>query len=73
VKSGQVIAQSDSTGLAAGDHLQFSVILQGEQVDAREWWDGHWISDRIAAKLREFGADPAAGGGEPASSASPSP
>jgi murein DD-endopeptidase MepM/ murein hydrolase activator NlpD len=73
VKSGQVIAQSDSTGLAAGDHLHFSVILQGEQVDAREWWDGHWIEDRILAKLREFGAEPAAGGAAAAASASPSP
>ncbi len=47
--------------------------LQGEQVDAREWWDGHWIEDRILAKLREFGAEPAAGGAAAASSASPSP
>jgi murein DD-endopeptidase MepM/ murein hydrolase activator NlpD len=59
VKGGQVIAQSDSTGLAAGDHLHFSVILQGEQVDAREWWDPHWIEDRIVAKLRQFGPSPA--------------
>jgi murein DD-endopeptidase MepM/ murein hydrolase activator NlpD len=59
VKGGQVIAQSDSTGLAAGDHLHFSVILQGEQVDAREWWDPHWIEDRIVAKLRQFGTSPA--------------
>ena len=59
VKSGQVIAQSDSTGLAAGDHLHFSVILQGEQVDAREWWDGHWIQDRILSKMRDFGGDSA--------------
>jgi hypothetical protein len=73
VKSGQVIGQSDSTGLAAGDHLHFSVILQGEQVDAREWWDGHWIEDRILAKLRQFGADPAAGPAETASSPSPAP
>jgi murein DD-endopeptidase MepM/ murein hydrolase activator NlpD len=69
VKSGQVIAQSDSTGLAAGDHLHFSVILQGEQVDAREWWDGHWIQDRILSKMREFGGD---AGDAPASPA-PSP
>jgi murein DD-endopeptidase MepM/ murein hydrolase activator NlpD len=71
VKSGQVIAQSDSTGLAAGDHLHFSVILQGEQVDAREWWDGHWIQDRILSKMREFGGDPAESGTAP--SAAPSP
>jgi murein DD-endopeptidase MepM/ murein hydrolase activator NlpD len=70
VKSGQVIAQSDSTGLAAGDHLHFSVILQGEQVDAREWWDGHWIQDRILSKMREFGGDP---GGDATASPAPSP
>jgi murein DD-endopeptidase MepM/ murein hydrolase activator NlpD len=68
VKSGQVIAQSDSTGLAAGDHLHFSVILQGEQVDAREWWDGHWIQDRILSKMREFGGDPADAAASPAPS-----
>ena len=56
VKRGQVIAKSDSTGLAGGDHLHFSVILQGQQVDAREWWDPHWIEDRIRSKVREFGA-----------------
>lgn len=56
VTRGQVIAQSDSSGLAAGDHLHFSVILLGEQVDAREWWDPHWTSDRILSKLRQFGA-----------------
>lgn len=58
VKRGQNIAQSDSTGLAGGDHLHFSVILQGEQVDAREWWDPHWIDDRILSKVRQFGASP---------------
>jgi len=70
VKSGQVIAQSDSTGLAAGDHLHFSVILQGEQVDAREWWDGHWIQDRIFSKMREFGGEAA---GDAAASPAPTP
>lgn len=55
VKRGQTIAQSGETGLAGGDHLHFSMILQGTQVDAREWWDPHWIRDRIQAKLDEFG------------------
>lgn len=71
VHGGQVIAQSDSTGLAAGDHLHFSVILQGEQVDAREWWDGHWIQDRILSKMREFGGESSGGGAETAPSAPP--
>jgi murein DD-endopeptidase MepM/ murein hydrolase activator NlpD len=55
VKRAQTIAQSGETGLAGGDHLHFSMILQGTQVDAREWWDPHWIHDRIQAKLEEFG------------------
>jgi len=54
VKRGQTIAQSGETGLAGGDHLHFSMVLQGTQVDAREWWDPHWIHDRIQAKLEEF-------------------
>jgi len=55
VTRGQVIGQSGETGLAGGDHLHFSMILQGTQVDAREWWDPHWIHDRIQVKLEEFG------------------
>jgi hypothetical protein len=47
------------------------MILQGEQVDAREWWDPHWIEDRIKAKLRQFGAAPAASAPAPSASASP--
>ena len=54
VKRGQTIAQSGETGLAGGDHLHFSMVLQGTQVDAREWWDPHWIRDRIQSKLEEF-------------------
>ncbi len=54
VKKGQLIAHSDSTGLAGGDHLHFSVLLDGQQVDPAEWWDPHWIHDRIQAKIQEF-------------------
>jgi murein DD-endopeptidase MepM/ murein hydrolase activator NlpD len=57
VKRGQTIGQTGATGLAGGDHLHFSMVLQGEQVDAREWWDPHWLQDRIQAKLKQFGAE----------------
>jgi murein DD-endopeptidase MepM/ murein hydrolase activator NlpD len=60
VQRGQTIGQSGETGLAGGDHLHFSMILQGTQVDAREWWDPHWIHDRIQVKLEEFGQAEAA-------------
>lgn len=56
VKRGQTIGWSGATGLAGGDHLHFSMILQGEQVDAREWWDPHWLEDRWLSKLKQFGA-----------------
>lgn len=55
VKRGQQLGRSGATGLAGGDHLHFSMLYQDEQVDPREWWDAHWIHDRIAAKLVQFG------------------
>jgi len=54
VAAGQLIAHSDSTGLAGGDHLHFSMLLDGVQVNPVEWWDPHWIQDRIAGKMKEF-------------------
>ena len=51
VARGLVIGRTGMTGLAAGDHLHFSTLLQGIPVDPSEWWDGHWVRDRIARKL----------------------
>ena len=51
VQQGQLLGHSDTTGLAGGDHLHFSILLSGVQVDPREWWDPHWIHDRIQVKL----------------------
>lgn len=54
VKRGQVIGTSDSTGLAGGDHVHFGVYLDGIPVVPKEWWDPHWIHDRITTKLQQF-------------------
>ncbi|HLI35666.1 MAG TPA: M23 family metallopeptidase [Terriglobia bacterium] len=54
VKRGQLIGYSDSTGLAGGDHLHFAILLDGVPVNPEEWWDPHWIHDRITAKLQEY-------------------
>ncbi|MDE3178824.1 MAG: M23 family metallopeptidase [Acidobacteriota bacterium] len=54
VKRGQVIGMSDSTGLAGGDHVHFGVYLDGIPVVPKEWWDPHWIHDRIMAKLQHY-------------------
>ena len=48
---GQPIGKSGTTGLAAGDHLHFSLILHGEQVNPTEWWDPFWVKTRIKDKL----------------------
>lgn len=51
VKKGQVIGKTGMTGLAGGDHLHFTMQVDGVQVNAVEWWDPHWIKDRILSKL----------------------
>jgi murein DD-endopeptidase MepM/ murein hydrolase activator NlpD len=51
VKRGQELGRSGQTGLAGGDHLHFTLLLQGLAVTPVEWWDPHWIQDRIARKL----------------------
>lgn len=52
VKRGQEMGRSGATGLAGGDHLHFSMQLDGVQIDPIEWFDAHWIQDRIFSKLR---------------------
>jgi murein DD-endopeptidase MepM/ murein hydrolase activator NlpD len=54
VKRGQVIGRSGQTGLAGGDHLHFTVLIDGLPVNPTEWWDPHWIHDRIQAKLAPY-------------------
>jgi len=51
VKKGQTIGLTGDTGLAGGDHLHFSVMLQGIFVNPVEWWDPHWITDNVTKKL----------------------
>jgi murein DD-endopeptidase MepM/ murein hydrolase activator NlpD len=53
VTRGQVIGRSDSTGLAGGDHLHFTLLVGGQMVNPVEWWDPHWMTDRVERKLRE--------------------
>jgi len=53
VKRGQTIGRSGMTGLAGGDHLHFTTLVGGGMVNPVEWWDPHWIADRVERKLRE--------------------
>ncbi len=55
VQKGQTLGASGQTGLAGGDHLHFSMLVNGQFVNATEWWDAHWVEDRVTRKLREAG------------------
>ena len=52
VEKEQQIGRSGVTGLAGGDHLHFTMLVHGRMVNPVEWWDPHWIEDRILRKLR---------------------
>src|ERR1035437_1208127 len=54
-KKNQSLGVAGATGMAGGVHVHFSMQIDGVQVNPREWWDEHWIHDRIMSKL-----DPAA-------------
>ncbi|HSB61702.1 MAG TPA: M23 family metallopeptidase, partial [Vicinamibacteria bacterium] len=51
VARGETLGQTGATGLAGGDHLHFTMLLHGLAVNPNEWWDAHWIGDRLARKL----------------------
>ena len=51
VKRGQPMGKSGSTGLASGDHLHFSMQVDGVEVNPIEWWDEHWIKDHIRSRI----------------------
>lgn len=52
VEKDQTIGRSGRTGMALGDHLHFTMLVNGVMVNPIEWWDEHWIQDRILRKLR---------------------
>ncbi len=55
VEKGQEIGRSGITGLAGGDHLHFTMLVNGQMVNPIEWWDPKWTEDRVMRKLRELG------------------
>jgi murein DD-endopeptidase MepM/ murein hydrolase activator NlpD len=55
VAKGETLGRSGETGLAGGDHLHFGVLVHGVYSNPLEWWDEHWIRDRIAKPLVDSG------------------
>ena len=59
VQPGQMVSKNDvigytgSTGLAAGDHLHYSMLVHQTFVNPIEWWDSGWIKTNISDKIEE--------------------
>jgi murein DD-endopeptidase MepM/ murein hydrolase activator NlpD len=51
VARGESIGRTGQTGLAGGDHLHFSMLVDGIFVDPLEWFDAKWIEEHIDPKL----------------------
>ena len=73
VKRGDTIGRTGETGLAAGDHLHFSILVDGIHVDPVEWWDPKWVADHVTEKLKAFENPSTATAGGSAASAAPPP
>jgi murein DD-endopeptidase MepM/ murein hydrolase activator NlpD len=58
VEKGQTVGRSGQTGLAGGDHLHFTMLVGGQQVNPIEWWDPQWMQDRVLRKIADAGGTP---------------
>ncbi|WP_291493253.1 M23 family metallopeptidase [Desulfurella sp.] len=53
VQKGQIIAHTDTSGLAIGDHLHFGMLIDGYYVNPIEWLDGSWIRNNIERRIAD--------------------
>ena len=51
VDQNTVLGLTGTTGMAGGDHLHFSMLINGIFVNPVEWWDPHWIEVTITEPL----------------------
>lgn len=51
VDKNTVLGLTGTTGMAGGDHLHFSMLINGIFVNPKEWWDPHWIAVTITEPL----------------------
>ena len=56
VDKGALLGHTGSTGLAGGDHLHFTMLLNGNAISPIDWWSPKWVQDRIQRKISEAGA-----------------
>ncbi|MFC1896107.1 M23 family metallopeptidase, partial [Thermodesulfobacteriota bacterium] len=56
VSKGHILGQTGETGLAGGDHLHFSVLVQKVFSNPIEWWDAEWIRNNLWDKIGQASA-----------------
>ncbi len=47
IKKDEVIGNTGTSGMAGGDHLHFSILINGIFVNPLEWWDPNWLKLNI--------------------------
>ena len=58
VSKGDILGHTGSTGLAGGDHLHFSILVDRTFVNPIEWWDPNWIENNILSKIQAVPSTP---------------
>jgi len=53
VRAGSKIGNTGSTGASFGDHLHFSMLVQGILVDPKEWLDRNWLKGNVYNVLKK--------------------
>jgi murein DD-endopeptidase MepM/ murein hydrolase activator NlpD len=51
LNKGDILGNSGTSGMAGGDHLHFSMLVNGIFVTPKEWWDQNWIDVTIDGPL----------------------
>jgi murein DD-endopeptidase MepM/ murein hydrolase activator NlpD len=52
VEKDGVLGNTGTTGMAGGDHLHFSMLVNGVLVNPIEWWDASWLELHILSYLK---------------------
>ncbi|WP_417908824.1 M23 family metallopeptidase [Candidatus Electronema sp. PJ] len=68
VEKDEIIGRTGTSGMAAGDHLHFSMLVHGIFVTPVEWWDQHWIDVNINNIINQKPTPPAQNAAPPAAS-----
>lgn len=53
-----VVGLTGTTGMAGGDHLHFSMLVNGVFVTPKEWWDQNWIDVTIEEPIKDLKLNP---------------